>query len=128
VRIRRTTAALALVAAVIVPAATTATAAYAKSGSSGSSASHRPAKVAFAATGTITAVDAAAGTVTVAAKGGSKDVRGKTVTITVVAGTRIRLNGKSKSLGELAAGDRIAVAGVHQSTGYVATRIEATVP
>ena len=127
-RIRRTTAALALVAAVIVPAASTATAAYAKHGSSHSQAPHKPAKVAFTATGTITAVDTAAGTVTVAAKGGTKDVRGKTVTMTVGAGSRVSLNGKRKSLSALAAGYRITVLGVRQAATYNALRIEATAP
>jgi hypothetical protein len=126
VRIRRTTAALALVAAIIVPAASTATAAYAKNDSSGSQHAGKPAKVAFTATGTITAVDTAAGTVTVAAKGGTKDVRGKTVTITVAAGTRIRVNGKRTSLSALAAGCRVAVLGVRQSTAYAALQIEAS--
>jgi hypothetical protein len=125
VRIRRTTAALALAAAVIVPAATTATTAYA---SSHSQQSHKPAKVAFTATGTITAVDTAAGSVTVAAKGGTKDVRGKTVTITVGANARVFLNGKRKALSELAAGNRITVLGVRQSTGYNALQIVATAP
>jgi hypothetical protein len=125
VRIRRTTAALALVAAIIVPAGSTATAAYAKNDSSGSEHAGKPAKVAFTATGTITAVDTAAGTVTVAAKGGTKDVRGKTVTITVAAGARIRLNGKRTSLSALAAGYRVAVLGVRQSTAYAALQIEA---
>jgi hypothetical protein len=127
VRIRRASAALALAAAVIVPTATTATAAYAKHGSSDAPAAHQPAKVAFTATGTITAVDTAAGTVTVAAKGGTRDVRGKTVTIAVTATTRIRLNSKNKSLAALAAGDKISAVGFDRSAVYTATKIEATI-
>jgi Cu/Ag efflux protein CusF len=125
VRIRRTTAALALVAAVIVPAASTTTAAYAKNDSSGSAHPGKPAKTAFTATGTITAVDTAAGTLTVAAKGGTKDVRGTTVTITVGANARIRLNSRRASLSALVAGDKVAVLGTRQSTSYTALQIEA---
>jgi hypothetical protein len=83
-------------------------------------------KSSFTATGTITAVDQAAGTVTVAAKGGTKDVRGKTVTVSVGATTRIRVGGAGKALADLAAGYRVTVVGVRRDSTYTAGRIEAT--
>ena len=123
---RRTALAAALAAAVTVPAVSIATAAYAKEGHPASQHAGKPVKVAFTAIGTITAVDTAAGTVTVAAKGGTKDVRGKTVSVAVGGTTRIRVGGGGKALADLVAGYRVTVVGVRRQTTYTASRIEAT--
>lgn len=124
---RRTALALALATAVTVPAVSITTAAYAKDGGPGTHTS-KPAKVAFTATGTITAVDTTAGTLTVAVKGGTKDVRGKTVTVAVGATTRIRVGGARKTLADLAAGYRVTVVGARQDTAYTAGLVEASAP
>jgi hypothetical protein len=124
--LRRTALALALTAAVIVPTVSTIAPAFAADGKTETRHhTNKPAKVVFAATGTITAVDTAAGTVTVAARHGSKDVRGKTLTVAVGSTTRIWVGGARKALADLAAGYRITVVGVRQDTTYTATGIEA---
>jgi hypothetical protein len=126
VHMRRTALALALATAVTVPSVSITTAAFARDRPAGTHPVSKPAKVAFTAAGTITAVDTAAGTVTVAAKGGTKDVRGKTVTVAVGSTTRIRVGGARKTLADLAVGYRVAVVGVRQDTTYTAGLIEAS--
>jgi hypothetical protein len=130
-RLRRSAAAVALAVAVVVPTAVTGVAAYAQ-GSSPSAASVHAAKkpkpdrkTPFQASGTITAVDAAAGTLTVAARGGTKDVRGKTVTMSVAAGARIVLNGRKVKLDALTAGLRVSVTGTRKDSAYLAGKIQA---
>jgi hypothetical protein len=124
--VRRTALALALSAAIAVPAVLATAPAFA----SGHPAetphpSSKPVKVAFAAAGTITAVDTTAGTVTVAATGGTKDVRGKTVTVAVSSTTVIRVGSARKALADLAADYKVSVIGYHQGAAYTATRIDA---
>jgi hypothetical protein len=143
VRVRRLAAVAALATAVIVPAGSAVAVASVKSPSPfGVQAPHasgkgkndkpakpakppKPVKVNFTAEGTVTAVDAAAGTVTVAAKGGTTDVRGSSVTIAVPATTRIVVNGARGALADLAAGFRITVTGSRAGTDYTAGKIEA---
>ncbi|MBW6439684.1 hypothetical protein KZ829_38745 [Actinoplanes hulinensis] len=144
-RMRRTAAAVAMVAAVTLPAAGVGGVAYAQSSSATASAAKKPAaakptkakptkakptkaprKVAFQASGTITAVDVSAGTITVAARSGTKDVRGKTVTMTVPAGARIILNGKKITVAGLGAGQKVSVTGTRAGTAYTVTKIQAT--
>ena len=85
-------------------------------------------KVAFTASGTTTAVDPAAGTVTVSAKGGTKDVRGRTVTVTVADTARIVRDDAPATLADLAAGDRITVTGTRAGTVYTALKVQAHAP
>ncbi|BEL02236.1 hypothetical protein Q0Z83_004270 [Actinoplanes sichuanensis] len=132
-RMRRSAAAVALAVAVVVPTAVTGVAAYAKSPSPAASSvvtDKKPKpdnkkKTPFQASGTVTGVDAAAGTVTVAARSGTKDVRGKTVTMTVAADARIVLNGKKVKLAALAAGLKVSVTGTRTDTAYLAGKIQA---
>jgi hypothetical protein len=124
--LRRTALALALAAAVIVPIASTTVPALAADGRVETHHVSKPAKIVFTAAGTITAVDTTAGTLTVAAKGGTKDVRGKTVTIVAGPATSIRVGGVRKTLADLVSGERVAVVGVRQDTVYTAIRIDAT--
>jgi hypothetical protein len=86
----------------------------------------KPVKVQFSASGTVKAVDAAAGTVTVVAKGGTKDVKGKTVTISVPSAVRIQLNGARKKLADLGAGFRITITGTRVGSVYTAAKVQAT--
>src|SRR3954451_16722727 len=76
-RMRRTAVAVALAAAVTVPAVSTAVAAFAQPTSAAAHSKPgepaKPAKKNFSASGTVTAVSAGDGHVTVAAKGGTKD-------------------------------------------------------
>ncbi|GAA2580122.1 hypothetical protein GCM10010435_66790 [Winogradskya consettensis] len=75
----------------------------------------------FAATGTVTSVDATAGTITLYAKGGTKDVRKKTITVTVADDALIRVNGKrGAGLSSIAAGFRIDVGGRRSGSDYTA--------
>ncbi|HEY0000656.1 MAG TPA: hypothetical protein VGB74_09390 [Actinoplanes sp.] len=80
----------------------------------------------FEATGTVKAVNAAAGTVTVAVKGGTKEVRGKTVTVKVPPTVRIVVNGARKTLADIGTGFQIAVGGTQTGTVYLATKVTAT--
>jgi hypothetical protein len=88
----------------------------------------RRVKVKFAAEGRVTAVDAAAGTVTLLAKSGTKDVRKKTITVAVPAGARIVVGGRRATVAGIVAGARIAVTGTRVGAEYTAARISATRP
>jgi hypothetical protein len=134
---RRTAVAALLAAGIVVPAVSTAAVAFAQSapGTTATAAkaapkpdkTPKPAKtpkapkpVRFTASGTVTAVDAGAGTVTLLAKGGTKDVRKKTVTVSVPDRASLRLNGKKVTLSALAAGQRIEVVGRRSGSTYTA--------
>jgi hypothetical protein len=134
VRVRRIAAAAALATAIVVPSA--ATVAFASSGNGGVTAAHRPEasksgekgnkkKSKFAATGTVTAVSVADRTVTIKVRGGTKGLRGTTVTVTVASNARIRVNGKSATVAGLATGYGITVTGTRSGSDYLAARVEA---
>ncbi|MGX6600765.1 hypothetical protein ACWKSP_01310 [Micromonosporaceae bacterium Da 78-11] len=82
-------------------------------------------KVVFTASGSITAVDVTAGTITVVAKGGTKDVRRRTVAVAVPATVPIIVGGARMTLADLAVGFRITVVGTRAGTAYTAVRIVA---
>ncbi|GAA3452873.1 hypothetical protein [Dactylosporangium matsuzakiense] len=86
----------------------------------------KPVRSQFSAVGTVVAVDSGAGTITVAARAGTKDVKGTTVTIAVPATARITINGARKRLADLAAGYRVTVTGTRTGTAYTAARVQAT--
>ncbi|WP_199509647.1 hypothetical protein [Nucisporomicrobium flavum] len=131
-RIRRTAVAALLAAGIVVPAVSAAAmaaqpAAKAPGSASAFKATPKPAKtskahkpVRFTASGTVTAVDAQAGTVTLLAKGGTKDVRKRTVTVVVPAKASLRVNGKKVTLSGVAAGQRIEVVGRRTGDVYTA--------
>jgi hypothetical protein len=129
-RLRRTVVAALLAAGVAVPVAATAGFAAAPAASSTATAAHKgdskPGKVRakFAASGRVTAVDAVAGTVTVAAKGGTKDVRKRTVTVSVADDARVRINGKRAALDAVVVGAKISVTGDRVNGVYTATRVQ----
>ncbi|MCU7726992.1 hypothetical protein ODJ79_24965 [Actinoplanes sp. KI2] len=134
-RIRRIAVSALLVAAVVVPLGSGAAMAESKSHaapSQGHHSEHKPKKtkkppkaVKFIAAGTVTAVDATAGTVTVKVKGGTKNVRRSTVTITVPSTARIVVNGAGKTLADIGVGYGITVTGTASDEGFTAARIEA---
>lgn len=137
-QIRRTAVAVAMITAVAVPLVAAGVVASAQPSSSSvgvvsvaKKSAKKPAgmparKVAFSATGTVTAVDAAKSTVTVAVKGGTKDVRGRSVTVSVPSSVRILLNGKRIQVSALAAGNKITVVGTRVDAAYTATKVQAT--
>jgi hypothetical protein len=78
----------------------------------------------FVDSGTLTAADASASTVTFTLqRGTNKKLRGTDVTVSVSADTVIRRDRAAATLTDLAAGDRIAVQGYRTSTTFVATLI-----
>jgi hypothetical protein len=141
-RIRRTATAMIMIAAVTVPAAVTGGIAYAQGSSPvATAAAKKPApvkepvkkptppkkvKIAFQASGTISAVDAGAGTITVAVRSGTKDVRGKSVTMSVPAGATIVLNGKKVTVSALSAGIKVSLTGTRVDAAYTVARIQAS--
>jgi hypothetical protein len=150
VPLRRTALALTLAVAVIVPTASAAASASSSSSSSSSSAAAKPSaakpgkpaakttkkpksgktskpakKVKFAANGTVTAVDVAAGTVTVAVKSGTKDVKGRTVRFNVPSTAKIVVNNGQKTLSRLGAGQQITLTGMRAGSTYTAARVVA---
>ena len=77
----------------------------------------KPAPVRFTATGTVTSVDSTAGTVTLADKGGSRDLHGKTVTVTVSATTKVTLDDAPATLDKIQPGDHVAANGTRGTGG-----------
>lgn len=69
----------------------------------------KPAK--FTATGTVTAVDTTAGTVTVADQGGSRDLHGTSVTVVVPDTAKVVRHGPA-TLSDVQVGDHLAANGV----------------
>jgi hypothetical protein len=131
-RLPRIAVVAALAAAVTVPASSV-TAAYARPASQPSAVkSHgkhaKSVRQVFTAVGSVAAVDSGGATVTVVANAGTKGTRGRTVTIAVPAGARIRVSGKDAGLAAVQQGFRITVVGVRIGTAYTASKIEATAP
>ena len=83
--------------------------------------------VRFTAGGTVTAVDAAAGTVTFTVKGGRvKALRGKPLTVVVAEGARITRDGEVVQLDAVLAGDRVSVSGVQEGETRTVKRVSAS--
>lgn len=85
-------------------------------------------KVEFTASGVVTAVDAGAGTVTVAVKGGTKDVRGRTVVIVLAPGARIVVDDAPATAGDVEVGFRITVRGTRTGAVHTASKVQASAP
>jgi phage baseplate assembly protein gpV len=79
----------------------------------------------FFATGKVTAVDAAAGTITVEVKNGEKALRNTTATITVDPTAKIKLNNTVASLASIPAGAHVGLAGKKTPNGRVAFKVYA---
>lgn len=110
-RLRRSVLAAVLTAGLAVPVVVTGAADAAPPAASSSSSSSGKKAAVFAANGTVSAVDVVNGTVTLYAKGGTKNVRRQTVTVAVPDGARIRVNGKKATLDAVGVGYRIDVTG-----------------
>lgn len=82
----------------------------------------KPAPKHFTAVGTVTAVDAAAGTVTLADKGGSKDLHGKSVTVVVTSTTKLTRDDANVTLDKVQAGDHVSANGNRGTDGSLNAR------
>lgn len=109
-------------AAALVLAAPAATA-FADSGSHGQAsthANHGKSKTHFTANGKVTAVDDTSFTMHV--KGGSKDLHGTDVTVTVTDATKMRRNGDKATVADLQVGDKVNVHGARGDDGTFTAR------
>jgi hypothetical protein len=88
----------------------------------------KPVKVPFTVTGAVTGVDAVAGTITIAATGGTKDLRGRTLTVTVATGAKIVVDDARAALATVQAGHQITAVGVRAGAVLTATKISTTAP
>ena len=83
-------------------------------------------RVSFSYNGTLTALDAAAGTVTIKVPGGGqKALRSAKLTLTVPASAAVRRNGAVVTLGELVVGDKLQVKGDRVGTVHTVRRVSA---
>lgn len=86
----------------------------------------KPASTRFTAAGTVTAVDASAGTVTLADKGGSKDLHGQSVTVVVDDSTKVTRDDASATLADVQVGDHVAANGHRSSDALTAAHLNAS--
>ena len=82
---------------------------------------HGKSKSHFTANGKVVSV--ADGTLTLHAKGGSKDLHGTDVTVSVPDTAKVRVNGDKGALTDLAEGDRVNVVGARTEDGLVAKHV-----
>ncbi|WP_432492640.1 hypothetical protein [Kineococcus auxinigenes] len=76
--------------------------------------------------GTVSAVDAAAGTLTVTVRGGrDKSLRGKELVVAVAESAKIVRDDAAVELAEIAVGDHVSVKGTRGTAGPTATRVSA---
>jgi hypothetical protein len=142
---RRTALAIAMAAGIMVPTVSTATVAWATPAtkpavsqkanptpkSSKPAKATKPAKsvkASFAANGSVTAVDVDAHTVTIVVKGGTKDVKGRTVRILLPSSARIVLDDAPATAADIEAGFRITVTGTRLGNLYTASKVQASSP
>ncbi|MDX6229597.1 MAG: hypothetical protein QOI76_2987 [Frankiales bacterium] len=84
---------------------------------------HHPVAKHFTAVGTVLSVDVAAGTVTLADKGGSKDLHKTTVKVLTTAKTKIVRLGVEATLANIVAGDHITAVGTRTTAGLLASHV-----
>ncbi|OLB80516.1 MAG: hypothetical protein AUI14_06470 [Actinobacteria bacterium 13_2_20CM_2_71_6] len=77
----------------------------------------------FTVVGTLSAVDTSAGTVTVAVRSGTRDLRGQSVTATVTATARILVADVPVTLADLSVGSAVTVSGTRAGGVLTATRV-----
>ena len=80
----------------------------------------------FNATGKVVSVDAAAGTLVVAVKGGDRSLRRRTVTVAVDPTARISLNGAAATLADIPAGAHVKVSGTYSGASLLALKVNAS--
>jgi hypothetical protein len=89
----------------------------------------KQARAKFNLGGRLTAVDAAAGTVTFRVHGGKfKAVRGTELTVVVADGARVRRNEAAATLADFQVGDRVRAKGVRLDGVWTAKRVKAESP
>ena len=115
----------------LAPASAAVASGHGSGGSHGHGSTHaathhgKPASKKFTATGKVTSVDG--DQLTLADKGGSKDLHGTDVTVTVPADAHIRRGGPAV-LTDLQPGDHVSVHGQRTDAGLVASHVHASVP
>jgi len=77
----------------------------------------------FTVVGTLSAVDTTAGTVTVAVRSGTRDLRGQSVTATVATTARILVADVPVTLADLSVGSTVTVSGTRAGGVLTATRV-----
>lgn len=82
----------------------------------------KPAPARFTAAGVVTAVDTTNNTVTLADKGGSKDLHGKSVTVSVSPTTKVTRNDAPATLADVQVGDHVAANGTRGADGALNAR------
>lgn len=83
----------------------------------------------FVNAGTVTAVDATAGTITFTVQGGrDKALRGKPLTVLVTATTKIERDDKAVALSTVVVGDHVNAKGTKAGAVYTATRVSISAP
>jgi hypothetical protein len=82
-----------------------------------------PAAKHFTAVGTVVSVDVAAGTVTLADKGGSKDLHKTTVTVLTDTKTKIVRAAAKATLASVVAGDHVTAVGTRTTAGLLASHV-----
>jgi len=120
VSLKSSFAGAAAAALVLAAPAATAYAAQGGNGHSSTHANHGKSKQHFTANGKVTAVDDAGFTVHV--KGGSKDLHGTDVTVTVTDNTKMRRDGVKATLADLQVGDKVNANGARGADGTFTAR------
>ena len=115
----------------LAPASAAVASGHGSGGSHGHGSTHaathhgKPAAKKFTATGKVTSVDG--DQLTLADKGGSKDLHGTDVTVTVPADAHIRRGGPAVLI-DIQPGDHVSVHGQRTDAGLVASHVHASVP
>ena len=110
----------AAVAALVIAAPAAAIASNPGQGQSGTHANQGKSKMHFTANGKVTAVGTDSFTMHV--KGGSKDLHGGDVTVTVTDTTKMRRNGAKATVADLQVGDRVNAVGSRGTDGTLTAR------
>ena len=121
-----TLTALALAGAGTAPALAHAPAQHQHGKSAAAHAAHKPAKTSFVLGGTVTAVDAAAPTISFTVNGGrDKALRGTVVTVKVADTAKITREDSAATLADVKPGDHVSTKGVTLDGVRTASRVSA---
>lgn len=88
----------------------------------------KPVKVQFTVNGTVAAVDPVAVTVTVDTTAGMKDLRGRTLVVTVAPTAKVVVDDVRAPLSAVTVGSQATVVGVRTGDAFTATKVSATSP
>jgi hypothetical protein len=84
--------------------------------------------VPFTAVGTVTAIDLDTRSVQVAVTGGTRDVRGSEVTLTVAPTSRVRVDDAAGALADVQVGAAVTITGRRAATNYTVLKVNAANP